>query len=237
LTVFALLCSFPRGDPCGAFFAAVYYIGIEEYAGLATAFFYFAYTGQAEPRYTAPYYFFRILCCVIILGWAYLYYRVIRKLPAKMPCGFWLVTALPLLGSLGVLGYYTNTARALLEDGVNIFFAGGIVAAFLCILNIGIFYTRVRLALAYAVEVSDNKAADAPLVRTKKNGLPEAFIRKYRISEAELRVAELLIRGKSNKEIAGDLRLSPRTVESHLLSVYKKTGVSSRFALTALLKS
>jgi DNA-binding NarL/FixJ family response regulator len=37
--------------------------------------------------------------------------------------------------------------------------------------------------------------------------------------------------GMSNKEIAADLFLSPKTVEHHLSSVYRKRGLRSRVQL------
>lgn len=44
----------------------------------------------------------------------------------------------------------------------------------------------------------------------------------------ELRVLQLASRGLANKEIASHLEVSPRTVQSHLSSVFLKLGVSSR---------
>ena len=46
-----------------------------------------------------------------------------------------------------------------------------------------------------------------------------------------------MLSGKSNKEIADSLFLSPRTVETHLYSIYRKTGVPNRLALFAQVKT
>jgi DNA-binding NarL/FixJ family response regulator len=43
----------------------------------------------------------------------------------------------------------------------------------------------------------------------------------------------LLSQGRSNDEIAGELVLSVRTVESHVASIYSKLGVSGRTARAA----
>jgi DNA-binding CsgD family transcriptional regulator len=52
------------------------------------------------------------------------------------------------------------------------------------------------------------------------------------LTPVERRVAELVAAGRSNKEIAGALYLSTRTVEGHLSRVYGKLGVHSRVELT-----
>ena len=51
------------------------------------------------------------------------------------------------------------------------------------------------------------------------------------ITPAEDRVLQLLRRGGSNRSIAAELVLSPRTVECHVSSLLAKTGCSSRSQL------
>ena len=53
------------------------------------------------------------------------------------------------------------------------------------------------------------------------------------LTRSERRVAELITQGVSNKEAGEILRLSPRTIESHLRSVFLKLGISSRSQLIA----
>lgn len=48
------------------------------------------------------------------------------------------------------------------------------------------------------------------------------------LSRTERRVIGLVQSGLTNREIAGRLYVSPRTVQSHLYNVFKKVGVSSR---------
>jgi DNA-binding CsgD family transcriptional regulator len=48
------------------------------------------------------------------------------------------------------------------------------------------------------------------------------------ISERELQVLELLSAGRSNKEIAGRLGVSPNTVKTHVAKLYGKLGVKRR---------
>ena len=55
------------------------------------------------------------------------------------------------------------------------------------------------------------------------------------LSRAELAVARLVAKGLTNKEVAGELYLSVKTVEYHLRNTYLKLDITSRRALTALL--
>jgi HD-GYP domain-containing protein (c-di-GMP phosphodiesterase class II) len=50
------------------------------------------------------------------------------------------------------------------------------------------------------------------------------------LSEREVEVLALLARGASNKDIAAELGISPKTVQHHVAHVYDKTGVRSRAA-------
>ena len=52
------------------------------------------------------------------------------------------------------------------------------------------------------------------------------------ITPAENRVLSLLSRGESNRRIAEQLVLSPRTVESHVSSLLAKTGCRNRTQLS-----
>ena len=51
------------------------------------------------------------------------------------------------------------------------------------------------------------------------------------LSEQERQVASLAARGLTNKQIAGQLYLSPRTVSGHLYRIFPKLGVTSRAGL------
>jgi DNA-binding CsgD family transcriptional regulator len=55
------------------------------------------------------------------------------------------------------------------------------------------------------------------------------------LTPAQTRVAELVSRGATNAEIARELHMSLRTVESHLTRVYREYGVTSRSQLVAAL--
>ena len=51
------------------------------------------------------------------------------------------------------------------------------------------------------------------------------------LTPTERRIAELVAKGKTNKEVAAQLFIAPRTVEGHLTRIYAKLGVRSRAEL------
>jgi len=56
------------------------------------------------------------------------------------------------------------------------------------------------------------------------------------LTPQEIRIAHLVARGASNREVAEQLFLSPRTVGYHLAKIYQKLGVPSRTRLANLLR-
>lgn len=54
------------------------------------------------------------------------------------------------------------------------------------------------------------------------------------LTPTELKVAELVRQGLSNKEVAAQIWVSPRTVAFHLRNVFTKTGITSRGQLSQL---
>ena len=55
------------------------------------------------------------------------------------------------------------------------------------------------------------------------------------LTASERRVAELAAAGRSNREIAQELFVTPKTVENHLGRVYLKLGVKGRRELSGAL--
>ena len=54
------------------------------------------------------------------------------------------------------------------------------------------------------------------------------------LTEQELQIARFVAEGLTNREVAAQLFLSPRTIDFHLRNVYRKLGISSRTALARL---
>jgi DNA-binding CsgD family transcriptional regulator len=78
-------------------------------------------------------------------------------------------------------------------------------------------------------------------VRQSEHELRAAGARRRRsahetaLSPQERRVAAAVRRGASNREIASELFLAPKTIEFHLRQIYRKLGVHSRAQLVAML--
>jgi DNA-binding NarL/FixJ family response regulator len=50
-------------------------------------------------------------------------------------------------------------------------------------------------------------------------------------------VVRRLVKGWSNKEIARDMNIEPRTVSVHLQNIYPRLGVHSRYAVIAMFRN
>jgi DNA-binding CsgD family transcriptional regulator len=85
-------------------------------------------------------------------------------------------------------------------------------------------FTELELTRWVRVAAAELNATGAT-VRTAGDGEPRD------LTSQETRVALLVAAGKSNKEVAAALFLSPRTVERHLGSVFRKKGFRSRTEL------
>jgi len=72
--------------------------------------------------------------------------------------------------------------------------------------------------------------------KNNKGNLSRAFVMKYKITDREIEIIEMLSLGLSNKEIASKLFLSPSTVRNHISNIFEKTEMSSRGKLLNLIK-
>ena len=51
------------------------------------------------------------------------------------------------------------------------------------------------------------------------------------LTAQELQIAHLVAEGNTNREVAGRLFLSPRTIDFHLRNIFRKLGITSRTEL------
>ena len=66
----------------------------------------------------------------------------------------------------------------------------------------------------------------------KQNGGLHKFCKKNSISEREMDVIKLLLKGYTNQKTADTLFISLSTVKVHIYNIFKKTGVKTRHELT-----
>jgi DNA-binding NarL/FixJ family response regulator len=91
----------------------------------------------------------------------------------------------------------------------------------------------VKLQLIYIAQIG----ADEYLLRLIEGEIGDdqtLLKRKLAVTEREAEVLLWIARGKSNRDIAEILDLSPRTVNKHLEQIYAKLGVENRASAAAL---
>ena len=81
------------------------------------------------------------------------------------------------------------------------------------------------LYLRHHLERFPPEPASAPLMQ--EDDL-ERFYESFELSRREREIVRLMLTGKSNKEIAGELFVSVHTVKNHVYNIYQKLQVSSR---------
>jgi DNA-binding NarL/FixJ family response regulator len=79
------------------------------------------------------------------------------------------------------------------------------------------------------------RRAEAELVATGEHLRPPRKQSIDVLTPHELRIARLASSGATNREVAAQLFISPRTVEYHLHKVFKKLGIASRTQLNRAL--
>ncbi|MFO8063955.1 MAG: LuxR C-terminal-related transcriptional regulator [Spirochaetota bacterium] len=72
---------------------------------------------------------------------------------------------------------------------------------------------------------------------TEAPAVPEVFVVAFGITRREREIIEKLLLGKKDREIAAELFISPRTVDTHLRTIFRKCDVNSRHHLSRLVSS
>jgi DNA-binding CsgD family transcriptional regulator len=72
------------------------------------------------------------------------------------------------------------------------------------------------------------------LAKDTGHAMPASFSSELGLTTREGEVLSWLSKGKTNRDIAQILGLSPRTVDKHLEQIYAKLGVENRTAAAAI---
>jgi ATP/maltotriose-dependent transcriptional regulator MalT len=86
-------------------------------------------------------------------------------------------------------------------------------------------FANAGAAGMHAAVVHQQRQLGAKSTRVRRDGGP--------LSQRELEIAELVAHGYTNRQIASQLFMSPKTVEAHLSRIFTKLGVASRTALAS----
>ena len=91
----------------------------------------------------------------------------------------------------------------------------------------------IKLRLSYIGQISADEFL-LRLVEDEFGGDEQVIKAKLALTARELEVLLWIARGKSNRDVAEILSLSPRTVNKHLEQIYAKLGVENRTSAAAL---
>jgi DNA-binding NarL/FixJ family response regulator len=98
------------------------------------------------------------------------------------------------------------------------------------------FPSNVQLRLQYMGKLSPNEFL-LRLAKDSSTDMPAEFSSELGLTSREGEVLSWLSKGKTNRDIAQILGLSPRTVDKHLEQIYAKLGVENRTAAAAIATS
>lgn len=79
----------------------------------------------------------------------------------------------------------------------------------------------------------------APIETMEKNlsKEPEILYSKYKLTQREIEIVELIADGLSNQDIAEKLFISVNTARNHIYNIYKKMGIKNRYELINLVSN
>jgi DNA-binding CsgD family transcriptional regulator len=224
------------GDLIKPLISALYFDGMLQLVNYILSCYMYAFTGALPPSFSLWSYFWKIVEGTLLLFWTLFYYRIARNMTTKMPLSFSLLTIFTPLAALAIVAASVNAGCRLIDIGENIFLYGGLFGTLIVALNMCVFYMYTKLSVAHEALIFARNLSPSPPVWTPEQGLSAAFIEKYKITPREREVIEVLVQGKTDKEIAVRLDMAVNTVQVHLKRIYRKTGVLGRFALSALVR-
>jgi DNA-binding CsgD family transcriptional regulator len=231
--IFAFIC----GDLRRSLFTAFFYIGMEASIDNTRSALIALLFNRFFPSHSPGQYLQYNLQYLAVFGLCCCYYMIMRRYSGKLPLASWILIIIPPMILWAVLTYFAHVADPLLmEQGINIYGPGFCFGLFSILLNLGLLYLYIRQLVITDAQHLTIAVSAVEAIWTPENGLSDNFCKHHQLSDREKDIVEVMMKGKSNKEIADTLRISIRTVGAYLQNVYKKTGAPNRFALYSLIK-
>ncbi|MGH0053126.1 MAG: helix-turn-helix domain-containing protein [Sphaerochaetaceae bacterium] len=100
----------------------------------------------------------------------------------------------------------------------------------------GIYFIALSITIMTFLFITFVRIGRDDEVSKPKEELSLQDLEEFHITEREFSVIQLISKGLTNKEIAGELGISANTVNNHVANIYGKTQVRSRIDLLNLLK-
>jgi len=129
------------------------------------------------------------------------------------------------VGTLAGSSLKTEEARARVELGISLLRAGKKTAG----------REQLEAGLEVAMACGGRITAETAARELEIAGAAPKRLSFDELTASERRVAEFAAGGKTNREIADELFVTPKTIENHLTRVYSKLGVGSRRELESAL--
>ena len=94
-------------------------------------------------------------------------------------------------------------------------------------------YDRSQMSLFDdLIFINDDRENICRIIKNNLSGAPNTTFANRKLTKRELDVLRLLVKGYSNKQIAGDLFISIHTVVTHRKNITEKLGIKSIAGLT-----
>jgi DNA-binding CsgD family transcriptional regulator len=234
----AVIVLLTGGKKRSVWITAAYFLGATVFVDTIATSIVLGLTGNIVFSTNDLYFYGSISIYFVLFMTVLIYYLVMRAAPQealdRIPLPIWLIVLLfqPAVAA----GFYIPMDSLLvqMEGGYNILLFLGFFLLSVFILNLVIFYLLINFVCGYSARLLAGELNKTPPVYSLQSGLSPEFIEKYGLTGREAEITVALLGGKSNKEIAALLYIDINTVQTHLTSIYRKTGAPGRYALMSL---
>ena len=137
----------------------------------------------------------------------------------------------------GFSGFFVGFLMALVTTDSIEKLPQNIAISVLIIPYTGLLYFAINAYKSYVMDSVTNSVQETVISYSNVKSNIDDIYSKYSLSEREKLIVEKLVEGASNKEIAEKLYVAENTVKKQISSIYKKTGVKSRYELICMVRN